>query len=103
MSDTQIAQVGFDPLLAVGAVHCHVRGFRPVRAMTRFTAPLTSAGHRVPVQDCLRACWAWWNRRADDNLNPGSNDPKLITSLNVGVPELDEICREWNLTVVGTR
>ena len=56
-----------------------------------------------PSKTAYGRCWAWWNRRADDNLNPGSNDPKLITSLNVGVPELDEICRDWNLTLVGTR
>lgn len=47
------------------------------------------------------ACWAWWNRRADDNLNPGANDPRLAESLNVNVPDLTELVREWRLNLVG--
>jgi hypothetical protein len=58
-------------------------------------------GVMFPSKTAYGRCWAWWNRRADDNLNPGSNDPKLIDSLNVGVTELDEICRDWGLKLVG--
>lgn len=54
-----------------------------------------------PSKTAFGRCWAWWNRRADDNLNPTSNDPKLIDSYNVAVPQLDEICRDWKLTLVG--
>ena len=55
-----------------------------------------------PSKTAYGRCWAWWNRRADDNLNPASNDPKLIDSYNVAVPELDEICRDWKLRLVGS-
>ena len=56
-----------------------------------------------PSKTAYGRCWAWWNRRADDNFNPDDNDPKLIRSLNVGVPELYEICEEWKLTLIGDR
>lgn len=57
-------------------------------------------GIAFPSKTAYGRCWAWWNRRADDNLNPGSNDPKLIGSSNVGTPELEEICRDWKLKLV---
>jgi len=60
-------------------------------------------GIEFPSKTAYGRCWAWWNRRGDDNLNPSGNDPKLIESLNVGVPELDEICRDWTLALVGAR
>lgn len=79
---TQLAQVVRDLVLDDGSV------------------PL---GIAFPSKTAYGRCWAWWNRRGDDNLNPGGNDPKLVESLNVGIPELDDICREWNLQLVGGR
>ena len=55
-----------------------------------------------PSKTAYGRCCAWWNRRADDNLNPGSNDPKLIDSLNVGVPELGLVCHDWGLEQMGS-
>jgi hypothetical protein len=47
-------------------------------------------------------CWAWWNRRADDGLDPGSNDPTQLDSTNVHVSALDELIAEWNLKLIGS-
>lgn len=58
-------------------------------------------GITFPSKTAYGRCWAWWNRRGDDNLNPSSNDPKLVNSFNVGVGELHDICREWDLELVG--
>lgn len=58
-------------------------------------------GISFPSKTAYGRCWAWWNRRADDNLTPGRNDPKLVESLNVAVPELDVICAHWQLVLVG--
>lgn len=55
-----------------------------------------------PSKTAYGRCWAWWNRRADNNDNPGSNDPKLIESIAVGIPELGEICAEWQLSLIDT-
>jgi hypothetical protein len=55
-----------------------------------------------PSKTAYGRCWSWWNRRADDNLNPSSNDPKLIDSSNVDGSGLDEICQEWDLRLVGS-
>jgi hypothetical protein len=57
-------------------------------------------GIEFPSKTAYGRCWAWWNRRADDNLNPGGNDPKLIDTYTVGTPELHEICQDWNLRLV---
>ncbi len=46
-------------------------------------------GVAFPSKTAYGRCWAWWNRRADDNLLPGSNDPKLTDSSNIGVPQLE--------------
>lgn len=53
-----------------------------------------------PSKTGYGSCWAWWNRRADDNLNPSINDPRLVESLNVHVSELDDLTNEWNLRLV---
>lgn len=58
-------------------------------------------GIAFPSKTAYGRCWAWWNRRADDNLNPGRNGPKLANSLNVAVPELHALCQEWQLDLVG--
>jgi len=57
-------------------------------------------GINFPSKTAYGRCWAWWNRRADDNLTPGRNDPKLVESLNVAVPELHAICTDWQLALV---
>lgn len=43
-------------------------------------------------------CWAWWNRRADDGLSRGSNEPVWDEEFTVGVPEMYTLGREWGLT-----
>ena len=57
-------------------------------------------GISFPSKTAYGRCWAWWNRRADDNLSPSSNDPQLVESLNVAVPELHALCADWQLTLV---
>lgn len=57
-------------------------------------------GINFPSKTAYGRCLAWWNRRVDDNLTPGRNDPKLVKTLNVGVPELYEICEEWILVLI---
>jgi hypothetical protein len=58
-------------------------------------------GISFPWKTAYGRCCAWWNRRGEANLNPGSNDPKLIDSRNVGTPELHEICADRDLRSSG--
>ncbi len=46
-------------------------------------------------------CWAWWNRRADDHLLAGGNDPQPDGSSTVNIPALAELALEWELKFVG--
>jgi hypothetical protein len=57
-------------------------------------------GIMFPSKTGYGRCWAWWSRRVDDNLNPTGNDPKLIESMNVAVPDLDELADEWDLRMI---
>jgi len=57
-------------------------------------------GIEFPSKTGYGRCWAWWNRREDDNLSPSMNDPQLVDSINVAGAEFDAICAEWALTPV---
>lgn len=49
-------------------------------------------------------CWAFWDRRADDGLNPASNDPsELRAEDNVDTPRFRAIAREYDLPVLPGR
>ena len=45
-------------------------------------------------------CWAWWDRRADDGLMPGMNDPKTIEDLNVDGEAFRAVTTDWKLDVL---
>ncbi|MBW0254478.1 MULTISPECIES: RES domain-containing protein [unclassified Cellulomonas] len=45
-------------------------------------------------------CWAWWDRRGDDGLSPGENDPRLLGSTNVDTPALREVAAVFDLPVL---
>lgn len=45
-------------------------------------------------------CWAWWNRRADDGLTPGQNDPKTLDDLNVDGDAFRAVTTDWQLEVL---
>lgn len=40
---------------------------------------------------------AWWNRRLDDGLMPGTDDPSSIEDDNVGVPAFYEVLKQFGL------
>lgn len=58
-------------------------------------------GIAFPSKTGYGRCWAWWNRRADDDSPAGSNDPKPQGSTNVNIPALTELAAEWKLKFVG--
>jgi len=62
------------------------------------TLPL---GIGFPSKTAYGRCWAWWNRRADDGLPPGSNEPEQTGSTNVHVAPLDELVTDWHLRLIG--
>lgn len=45
-------------------------------------------------------CYAWWDRRRDDGLGLGANDPRLEYSTNVDTPALREIADRFDLPVL---
>ena len=48
-------------------------------------------------------CWAYWDRRADEGLSPGTNALRQLDSENVGPdPELARVAAFYNLPVIGT-
>lgn len=48
-------------------------------------------------------CYAWWDRRGDDGLPPGADDPRLEHSTNVDTPALREIAATFGLPVLEGR
>lgn len=71
-----------------------------IRDVTLFDGSLP-LGIEYPSKTGYGRCWAWWNRRADDNLTPSKNDPQLVGSFNVDGPDLAAICADWGLKCVG--
>ncbi len=61
------------------------------------TLPL---GIDFPSKTGYGRCWAWFNRRLDDGLSAGRNDPELVEELNVNVPELHQLCTQWDLELI---
>lgn len=45
-------------------------------------------------------CWARWDRRADDGLTPGENDPKTLEDLNVDGGAFRAVTTDWQLEVL---
>lgn len=45
-------------------------------------------------------CWAWWDRRSDDGLTPGQNDPKTIEDYNVDGTAFRTVTTDWELEVL---
>lgn len=45
-------------------------------------------------------CYAWWDRRGDDGLAPGDNDPRLQHSTNVDTPAMREVAERFELPVL---
>jgi hypothetical protein len=45
-------------------------------------------------------CYAWWDRRGDDGLPPGDDDPRLQRSTNVDVPAMREMAERFGLRVL---
>ncbi|GAA4424038.1 hypothetical protein GCM10023169_20380 [Georgenia halophila] len=48
-------------------------------------------------------CWAWWDRRADDGLTPGENDPKTLEDFNVDRPAFRAVTDDWDLEILQGR
>ena len=48
-------------------------------------------------------CWAFWNRRADDGLDPSANDPALREERNVDGPAFRYVAELYELPVLGSR
>lgn len=50
------------------------------------------------------ACWAYWDRRADENLPPGRNDLLQLSSENVGPdPVFTDTAEYYRLPILGAR
>lgn len=48
-------------------------------------------------------CYAWWDRRHDAGTAPDANDVHLISSENVGVPELHQVADKLGVPVLPGR
>lgn len=48
-------------------------------------------------------CWAFWDRRADDALEQGGNDPSHLSDTNVDVPAFRAIAQLYDLPVLPGR
>lgn len=60
-------------------------------------------GIEFPSKTGYGSCWAWWDRRADDGLTPGANDPKTRSDLNVDVPAFRTVAADWQLEILPGR
>ena len=60
-------------------------------------------GIEFPSKTGYGTCWAWWDRRADDGLMPGANDPKTVHDMNVDVPAFRRVANDWDLDVLAGR
>ena len=45
-------------------------------------------------------CWAWWDRRGDQGLSPGRDDPGLLRSFNVDTPAFRSVAADYGLPVL---
>lgn len=70
-----------------------------VRGQTLFdgSRPL---GVQFSSKTAYGTCWAWWDRRADDGLTPGDNDPRSITDCNVDGEAFRNVTTDWGLEVL---
>ncbi|UNK47742.1 hypothetical protein [Arthrobacter sulfonylureivorans] len=49
-------------------------------------------------------CWAYWDRRTDEGLPPGSNDLQQLSSQNVGPdPDFFAMAKFYDLPILGAR
>ncbi len=60
-------------------------------------------GIEFPSKMGYGPCWAWWDRRADDGLTPGTNDPKTLEDLNVDGRALRKVAGDWGLEILPGR
>lgn len=60
-------------------------------------------GIEFPSKTGYGTCWAWWDRRADDGLTPGTNDPKTLEDLNVNVSSFRKVAADWGLEILPGR
>ncbi|WP_168199885.1 RES domain-containing protein [Citricoccus sp. SGAir0253] len=57
-----------------------------------------------PSRTLTGTCWAYWDRRADENLPPGRNDLLQVTSQNVGPdPAFADTAQYYRLPILGAR
>lgn len=59
-------------------------------------------GISFPSKTELGRCWAFWNRRADDGLDPSVNDPVLEEEWNVDGEAFRYVAELYRLQVLGT-
>lgn len=74
----------------------HIRNSRLFDA----SAPL---GIVYPSNLGYGTCYAWWDRRADDGLTPGVNDPSTIEDFNVDTLGFRAIAKAFSLDVLPGR
>ncbi|UNX55229.1 hypothetical protein MF406_02815 [Georgenia sp. TF02-10] len=70
-----------------------------VRGQTLFDGSLP-LGIQFTSTTGYGTCWAWWDRRADDGLTPGQNDPKTIDDLNIDGAPFRAVTTDWELEVL---
>ena len=58
-------------------------------------------GINFPSKTGYGRCWAFWDRRADLGLGRGANDPRQVTSDNVGTdPAFLKVAGEFGLPIL---
>ena len=48
-------------------------------------------------------CWAFWDRRADDGLTPGDNDPASAGSTNIDTDAFRQVAADFRLPILPGR
>lgn len=79
-------------LLTSGIIESEDRDLTTLLAHTIRTQTLDDGSEPLGIsynsKTLMGRCWAYWDRRADEGLSPGSNDLRQLTSENVG-PDTD--------------
>lgn len=93
-------------LLTSGVIESEDRDLTTLLAHTIRTQTLDDGSEPLGIsynsKTLMGRCWAYWDRRADEGLSPGSNDLRQLASENVGPdPEFAYATDFYSLPVLG--
>lgn len=95
-------------LLTAGTLHSEDRNLTTLLAHVLRTQRLDDGSEPLGISYLSKTlngrCWAYWDRRTDEGLSPGSNDLLQLTSENVGPdPKFLRVAKLHKLPILGAR